>query len=47
MDISFVFSALTEFASQNPDATWVAVGVSVLTSLCGICACRRRSVSTV
>ncbi len=38
MDISFVFSTLTEFASQNPDATWVAVVVSVLTSLCGICA---------
>ena len=36
--IDFLFSALAQLAAQYPDAAWLAVALSVVMTVCGLCA---------
>ena len=36
--IDFIFSTLMSLSAQYPDAAWLAVAVSVLMTVCGLCA---------
>ena len=36
--IDFIFSTLMSLSAQYPDAAWLAVAMSVLMTVCGLCA---------
>ena len=36
--IDFLFSALAQLAAQYPDAAWLAVALSAVMTVCGLCA---------
>ena len=36
--IDFIFSTLTSLAGQYPDAAWLVTALSVVATLCGLCA---------
>lgn len=36
--IEFLFSALAQLAAQYPDAAWLAVALSAVMTVCGLCA---------
>ena len=36
--IDFIFSTLTSLASQYPDAAWIVTALSVVMTVCGLCA---------
>ena len=36
--IDFILSTLMSFSAQYPDAAWLAVAMSVLMTVCGLCA---------
>ena len=36
--IDFIFSTLTSLAAQYPDAAWIVTALSVVMTVCGLCA---------
>ena len=36
--IDFLFSALAQLAAQYPDAAWIVTALSVVMTVCGLCA---------